>query len=91
MSGLPDVEEGVIYRVRCQIQRNGRNIGVFDCDLIFEKGQPLLVFEWDRKDGEEAPSAAVRLDPTRLFHLPGWQPSPFFGYQDPVDDPRPLN
>ena len=91
MTDFPDVKEGTVYRVRCSVVRSGKTAGIFDGDLVFEKGRPLLVFEWDCKDGVEAPSAAVWLDPDRLFHLPGWEPSPFFGYQDPVDDPRHLN
>ena len=35
-------------------------------DLHYERGKPLLVLKWRRKDGRRVPEQCVELDPARL-------------------------
>ena len=35
-------------------------------DLYFSRGRPLLVFSWQRKNGERVPEDCVELDPQKL-------------------------
>ena len=35
-------------------------------DLFFARGKALLVFSWEKKDGERVPVECVELDPAKL-------------------------
>lgn len=35
-------------------------------DLLFVRGQPLMVIRWRRKNGERVPEECVELDPAKL-------------------------
>jgi hypothetical protein len=35
-------------------------------DLFFARGRPLLVFSWQKKDGDRVPAECIELDPKHL-------------------------
>jgi hypothetical protein len=51
---------------RVYYSTNGSPTQVRAGDLFYERGKPLLVLKWQRKEGRRVPEESVELDPSRL-------------------------
>lgn len=75
-----------IYKVRHTLERDGKNVGHFESDLIFEGETPFIVIEWEDTPTESRPVIKVKLDPKYLHKL-NWKNVDYL-YEFPVKDPR---
>jgi hypothetical protein len=51
---------------RVYYSQGGSSTQVKAGDLYFERGRPLLVFSWRRRDGRRVPDECIELDPAKL-------------------------
>jgi hypothetical protein len=51
---------------RVYYSTNGSPTQVRAGDLYYERGKPLLVLKWQRREGRRVPEESVELDPARL-------------------------
>jgi len=82
------MSERKVYKVRHTLIRAGKNVGHFESDLIFEKGIPFVVIEWEDTPTGSNPIVKVQLDPTYLHEL-NWETVDYL-YEYPIEDPRRL-
>jgi hypothetical protein len=72
-------------KVRLCMRQAGGEV-MFNSDLIFLAGTPIVVLEWEQRSFGDYPAVTATLDPTHL-HKTDW-PDADYLYQLSIEDPR---
>ena len=78
-------ETGLATKVRIRMPRSGGEV-MFNSDLIFLAGAPMVVLVWEQRPFGNPPAVTVPLDPMYL-HKANLPDAEYF-YELPIEDPR---